>query len=80
MAVLVLSIQRLVHGLLKVITNPKANMDVPLALKDIGIRQGLKGYTRKSSSFYRYKADVVGFLRNMAINVIKEIRYGKIVF
>lgn len=41
-------------------TNPNANMDVPLALKDIGIRQGLKGYTRKSSTFYRYKADVVG--------------------
>ena len=33
-------------------TNPNANMDVPLALKDIGIRQGLKGYTRKSSTFY----------------------------
>jgi len=26
-------------------------MDVPLVLKDIGIRQGLKGYVRKSSTF-----------------------------
>lgn len=25
-------------------------MDVPLALNDIGIRHGLKGYTRKSST------------------------------
>lgn len=34
-------------------------MDVPLALNDIGIRHGLKGYTRKSSTFNR-KADVDG--------------------
>ena len=41
------------HRLLKVIINPKAkaNMDVPLALNDIGIRKGLKGYERKSSTF-----------------------------
>lgn len=26
-------------------------MDVPLALNDIGIRYGLKGYKRKSSTF-----------------------------
>lgn len=26
-------------------------MDVQLALKDLGIRSGLKGYTRKSSTF-----------------------------
>lgn len=26
-------------------------MDVPLAINDIGIRQGLKGYKRKSSTF-----------------------------
>lgn len=40
------------HRLLKVITNPKAkaNMDVPLALNDIGILKGLKGYKRKSST------------------------------
>lgn len=34
-------------------------MDVPLALNDIGIRMGFKGYSRKSSAFDR-KADVVG--------------------
>lgn len=34
-------------------------MDVPLALNDIGIRLGLKGYTRKSSTFNR-KAGVDG--------------------
>lgn len=35
-------------------------MDVPLALNHIGIRSGLKGYKRKSSTF-SYKTDVVGF-------------------
>jgi hypothetical protein len=35
-------------------------MDVPLALNDIGIRYGLKGYKRKSSTFC-YQADVEGF-------------------
>lgn len=34
-------------------------MDVPLGLKDIEIRHGLKGYKRKSSTF-SHKADVVG--------------------
>ena len=34
-------------------------MDVPLALNTIGIRKGLKGYTRKSSTF-SHQADVVG--------------------
>ena len=34
-------------------------MDVPLVLKDIGIRHGLKGYTRKSSTF-GLQTDVVG--------------------
>ena len=34
-------------------------MDVPLALNDIGIRHGLKGYTRKSSTF-SLQTDVVG--------------------
>ena len=43
------------------ITNPnqRANMDVPLALNDIGIRYGLKGYIRKSSTF-SLQTDVVG--------------------
>jgi len=36
-------------------------MDVPLAINDIGILQGLKRYKRKSSTF-SYSADVVGFL------------------
>lgn len=34
-------------------------MDVPLVLKDIGIRHGLKGYKRKSSTFSQ-KTGVVG--------------------
>ena len=34
-------------------------MDVPLAINDIGIRNGLKGYKRKSSTFSQ-QADVVG--------------------
>ena len=34
-------------------------MDVPLALNHIGIRSGLKGYKRKSSTI-SHKADVVG--------------------
>ncbi len=34
-------------------------MDVPLAHYDIGIRHGLKGYKRKSST-YCHLADVVG--------------------
>ena len=34
-------------------------MDVPLALNDIGIRSGFKGYKRKSSTFC-HQADVVG--------------------
>ena len=34
-------------------------MDVPLVLKDIGILHGLKGYTRKSSTF-SLQTDVEG--------------------
>ena len=34
-------------------------MDVPLALNDIGIRYGLEGYRRKSSTFSR-QTDAVG--------------------
>ena len=34
-------------------------MDVPHALNNIGIRHGLKGYTRKSSTF-SLQTDVVG--------------------
>ncbi len=50
-------------------------MDVPLATSYI-VFQGLKG-KKKVLKFYRYKADVVGFLRNI---FIKRIDYGKIVF
>ena len=41
------------HRLLTLITNPKvkANMDIPLAIKDIGNRNGLMGYERNSSTF-----------------------------
>ena len=35
-------------------------MDVPLALNDIGIRNGLKGRKRKSSTYY-HQTGVVGF-------------------
>ena len=44
-------------------------MDVPLVLIDIGIRHGLKGYTRKSSTF-SLQADVVGlsvFIDNLSV-------------
>lgn len=34
-------------------------MDVPLALNDIGVQQGFKGYTRKSSTFC-HQTGVVG--------------------
>ena len=34
-------------------------MDVPLALKDVGIRHGLMGYKRKSSA-YCHQTDAVG--------------------
>lgn len=45
-------------------------MDVPLALNDIEIRQGLKGYKRKSSTF-SYLADVVDFLQYVFVRVPK---------
>lgn len=35
-------------------------MDISLALNDIEIRQGIKGYKRKSLTF-SHKADVVGY-------------------
>ena len=41
------------------IINQRANMDIPLALNDIRIRHGLKGYRRKSSTF-SLQTDVVG--------------------
>lgn len=57
-------------------------MDVPLALNDIGIRHGLKGYTRKSSAF-SLQTDVVGlsafflsvFGYFLLVVVIKCIKY-----
>lgn len=42
-------------------------MDIPLELNDIRIRLGLKGYTRKSSTF-SLQTDVVGlsaFIENL---------------
>lgn len=44
-------------------------MDVPLAINDIGIRNGLEG-NRKSSTF-SHKADVVGL--SVYFNFFKEI-------
>lgn len=42
-------------------------MDVPLALNDIGIRYGFKGYKRKSSTF-SHKAVVEGFSVFLAVS------------
>ena len=44
-------------------------MDVPLALNDIGIRHGLKGYTRKSSTFSLQTA-VVGLSAFTSLYVV----------
>ena len=57
-------------------------MDVPLALNDIEIRLGLKGYKRKSSTF-SLQTDVVGlsafFLLYYGYSIImddiKSIKY-----
>ena len=46
-------------------------MDVPLALNDIGIRHGLKGYTRKSSTL-SLQTDVVG----LSVYIDKLVRDG----
>lgn len=58
-------------------------MDVPLAHYDIGIRHGLKGYERKSSTFSP-KADVVGLsaLFTMATMWVANYfnRTGRIIF
>lgn len=43
----------------RVLTAKQKNMDVPLALKDIGGPIGLMGYTKKSSTFC-FQTDVVG--------------------
>lgn len=47
-------------------------MDVPLALNDIRIRHGLKGYTRKSSTF-SLQTDVVG------LSVLKKHKFGYLI-
>ena len=52
-------------------------MDVPLALKGIEIRHGLKGYKRKSST-YCHQADAVGLsaLFTMATMKITNFCYS----
>ena len=45
-------------------------MDVPLALNNIGIRNGLKGYTRKSSTF-GHQTDVGGLSALLGKNCLK---------
>ena len=49
-------------------------MDVPLALKDIGIRHGLKEYKRKSSTFSP-KADVVGLSASFTMAKMRVTNY-----
>lgn len=49
-------------------------MDVPLALKDIGIRHGLKKYKRKSSTFC-HLADVVGLSALFTMTMMKIANY-----
>ena len=46
-------------------------MDVPLALYNIGIRKGLKGYKNKSSTFSS-KTDVVGFSVLYGMDIIND--------
>jgi hypothetical protein len=48
----------------------RANMDVPLALNDIRIHNGLKG-NRKSSPFDR-KADVDGLFALCGVEILKK--------
>ena len=50
-------------------------MDVPLALNDIGIRNGLKGYKEKSSTF-SHKTVVDGLSAFLAVS---NDRNGRIV-
>ena len=50
-------------------------MDVQLALNDIRIRLGLKGYTRKSSTF-SLQTDVVGLFalyRAEVVTIVKAL-------
>lgn len=49
-------------------------MDVPLAHYDIGIRHGLMGYKRKSSTFSP-KADVVGLSALFTMAPIRVTNY-----
>jgi len=49
-------------------------MDVPLALNDIGIRHGLQGYTRKSSTF-SLQTDVAGLSAFMAVIIQRYFFY-----
>lgn len=51
-------------------------MDVPLALHNIGIRQGLKEYKRKSSTISQ-ETDVVGLsaLYTIQYGILTEIYY-----
>lgn len=52
-------------------------MDVPLALKDIGIRHGLKKYKRKSSTFC-HLADVVGLSALFTMATMRVTNYFSI--
>ena len=49
-------------------------MDVPLALKDIGIRNGLMGYKRKSSTYY-HLADAVGLSALFTMTTMRITNY-----
>ena len=52
-------------------------MDVPLALTDIEVQQGFKGYTRKSSTFC-HQTGVVGLFGFYAVSIMRIIDSGMI--
>lgn len=49
-------------------------MDVPLALKDIGIRNGLNGYKRKSSTF-SHKTVVDGLSAFLTVSYDRKLSF-----
>jgi hypothetical protein len=73
-----------VRGLLKnEITNllkQKADMDVPLAPYNIGIRYGLKGIIGRRSSTFSHQADVVGLFAIFGVSGFTQKASGKLNF
>ena len=61
------------------ITNPlkqKADMDVPLAPYNIGIRYGLKGTIGRRSSTFSHQAGVVGLSALSAKNTNGKLKFS----